>query len=61
MDKLIPIDEVRKMLGVSKVTLWKWEKQGKFRAVRITKKKVYVKESELNRFIVSLNGQIDNK
>jgi excisionase family DNA binding protein len=57
VDKLIPIDEVRKILGVSKVTLWKWEKQGKIQAVRATRKKVYVKESELNRFIESLDGK----
>lgn len=51
MDDLIPIEELRKQLGISRVTLWKWEKDGKVKFVRLSKKKIYIERAELNRFI----------
>jgi predicted DNA-binding transcriptional regulator AlpA len=30
MSKLLKADEVMELLGISRVTLWAWEKEGKF-------------------------------
>ena len=49
--ELIPLKEVQKLLHVSNVTLWKWEKQGKIKVVRLSPRKVYVERKEIDRLI----------
>jgi len=49
--ELIPLKEVQKLLHVSNVTLWKWEKQGRIKVVRLSPRKVYVEKSEIERLI----------
>jgi predicted site-specific integrase-resolvase len=48
---LIPLKEVQRLLHVSGVTLWKWEKQGKIKVVRLSSRKVYVERKEIDRLI----------
>ena len=48
---MIPLKEVQKLLHVSNVTLWKWEKQGKIKVVRLSPRKVYVERKEIDRLI----------
>ena len=48
---LIPLKEVRSLLNISSVTLWKWVKQGKLSVVKLSPRKIYVKKEELDRFI----------
>jgi excisionase family DNA binding protein len=48
---LIPLKEVPELLKVSKVTLWKWIKQGKVSTVRLSARKIYVRREELERFV----------
>ncbi|MEO5358190.1 MAG: helix-turn-helix domain-containing protein [Nitrospirae bacterium YQR-1] len=51
MEKLIPLSEVRKNLNISRSTLWKWIKEGRLMSVTLSERKVYIEETELNRFI----------
>jgi len=39
--KLMPADEVAKFFGVSKVTLWRWEKAKYLTPTKIGKKRMY--------------------
>ena len=48
---LIPLKDVPKFLKVSKVTLWKWIKDGKVATVRLSPRKIYIRKEELERFI----------
>lgn len=48
---LIPLAEVRERLRISKATLWRWIKDGKLTTVKLSERKIYVREEELNRFI----------
>jgi excisionase family DNA binding protein len=48
---LIPLKEVRSLLKISAVTLWKWVKNGKLSVVKLSPRKIYVKKEELDRFI----------
>ena len=51
IDHLLPLKEVRQLLSISNVTLWKWVRQGKISVVKLSPRKVYVREQELERFI----------
>ena len=51
--ELLPLKEVRRLLNISNVTLWKWAKQGKISLVRLSARKVYVTREELEKFIQS--------
>jgi len=48
---LLPLKEVRRLLSISNVTLWKWAKQGKISLVKLSARKVYMRRGELKRFI----------
>jgi predicted site-specific integrase-resolvase len=48
---LIPWKDVQKLFHVSNVTLWKWEKKGKIKVVRLSPRKVYVERQEIDRLI----------
>ena len=48
---LIPLKEVPELLKVSKVTLWKWIKEGRVSTVRLSARKIYVRREELQRFV----------
>lgn len=50
MEQLYTFDEVAKLIKVKRVTLERWEKQGKLNVVRINKKP-RVAESELKRLM----------
>ena len=50
-EKLLPPREVAKRLGVSVKTLWKWQKRGLIRAVRLPTGKLRYPESEVERII----------
>ena len=43
-DLTLTVDQVCDVIGVSRVTLWKWEKQGKLIPVRLGKFVKYRKE-----------------
>lgn len=58
MEKLYTIKEVAEMLRVSKVTLYRMMRDGKIQTVKMGRKTLF-KESELNRFIESLNGKTE--
>ena len=49
--QLLPLKEVRRILGISRVTMWKWTKQGKISVVKLSARKVCVRREELERFI----------
>ncbi|OPY71009.1 MAG: Helix-turn-helix domain protein [Syntrophorhabdaceae bacterium PtaU1.Bin034] len=51
MDELIPLIEAAKILRISRVTLWKWMKQGRIAVVRLSERKVCIEKTELERFI----------
>lgn len=55
MDKLFTIKEAAEILRVSRAKIYLLIKDGKLNAVKLDKKTLF-KESELNRFIESLNG-----
>jgi excisionase family DNA binding protein len=48
---LIPLKDVPRFLKVSKVTLWKWIKDGRISTVRLSPRKIYVRREELERFV----------
>ena len=48
---LIPLVEVRERLRISKATLWRWIKEGRLATVKLSERKIYIKKSELERFI----------
>ena len=48
---LIPLKDVPWFLKVSKVTLWKWIKDGRISTVRLSPRKIYIRRGELERFI----------
>ncbi len=54
---ILPLKEVRRLLNISNVTLWKWAKQGRISVVKLSARKVYVRKQELERFIQ--DNQID--
>lgn len=56
MEKLYTIPEVAKLLRISKATLYRMMRDGRIQTVKMGRKTLF-RESELNRFIESLNGQ----
>ena len=50
-ENLLTLDEVAKRLGISRVTLWRWVKDGKLSAVKLSQRTVYVRREELERFV----------
>lgn len=50
-ENLLTLTDVADRLGISKVTLWRWIKNGKLSAVRLSKRTVYVRKDEVERFI----------
>ncbi|MFH1051552.1 MAG: helix-turn-helix domain-containing protein [bacterium] len=53
-DQLIKIDEVAKMLNVSKVTVFAWKKAGKFPFYRISNK-IYFRKNEILSALKKIN------
>jgi predicted site-specific integrase-resolvase len=51
IEKHYTLAEVRDILKVSKVTLWKYMKDGKLKVVVFSQKKKLIKESDLKKFI----------
>lgn len=49
--ELLPLKEVRKLLNVSRVTLWRWISEERLSVVKLSPRKIYVKKEELDRFI----------
>jgi excisionase family DNA binding protein len=56
MEKFYTIKEVADLLRISKPTLYRLMSSGKLKAVKLGGRTLF-KESELNRFIKSLNGR----
>jgi excisionase family DNA binding protein len=52
-ESLLTLDETAEKLGISKVTLWRWVKDGKLAVVRLSPRVVYVRKEELRRFILA--------
>jgi excisionase family DNA binding protein len=50
-ENLLTLKQVSERLGISKVTLWRWIKDGKLSSVRLSQRTVYVRKEELERFI----------
>jgi len=50
-ESLLTLDEVAERLGVSRVTLWRWIKNGKLAVVRLSQRTIYVRREELERFL----------
>jgi excisionase family DNA binding protein len=48
---LVPLKQVRETLGVTRMTLYRWVKEGKLSVVRLSRQKVYVRREELERFV----------
>jgi len=51
IEKHYTLAEVRDILKISKVTLWKYMKEGKLSVVVLSQRKKLVKESDLRKFI----------
>jgi excisionase family DNA binding protein len=50
-ESLLTLSQTAERLGVSKVTLWRWIKDGKLAAIRLTQRTVYVRKEEVDRFL----------
>jgi excisionase family DNA binding protein len=50
-ENFLTLKDVAERLGVSKVTLWRWIKDGKLSAIKLSQRTVYVRKDELERFI----------
>jgi len=50
-ESLLTLEQASDRLGISKVTLWRWIKNGKLTAVRLSRRVVYVRKEELDRFL----------
>ncbi|MBA4417410.1 MAG: excisionase [Syntrophus sp. (in: bacteria)] len=50
-ENFLKLKDVAEKLGVSKVTLWRWIRDGKLSAVKLSQRTVYVRKEELDRFI----------
>jgi excisionase family DNA binding protein len=48
---LIPLKKVREILGVTRMTLYRYVKDGKLSVVRLSQRKVCVRREELERFV----------
>jgi excisionase family DNA binding protein len=58
--ELMPLKEVQKILHISKVTLWKYVKNGKISVVRFSPRKVLVRKEEIDRFIRDSETTVQN-
>ncbi len=56
--RLIPLEEVEVILGVSEETLLGWIKDGKISSVKTPEGTVCIEEDELVRFIEKSKGEI---
>ncbi|MBA4389970.1 MAG: transcriptional regulator [Syntrophus sp. (in: bacteria)] len=50
-ESLITLDEVAERLGISRVTLWRWVKDGKVPVVKLSQRKIYVRKVELEKLM----------
>ncbi|MGD0662104.1 MAG: helix-turn-helix domain-containing protein [Syntrophorhabdales bacterium] len=50
-ENLLTLKQVSERLGVSKVTLWRWIKDGKLSSVRLSQRTVYIRKEEVDRFL----------
>jgi excisionase family DNA binding protein len=50
-ESLLTLQEAADKLGISKVTLWRWIKDGKLTAVKLSRRIVYVRKDEIDRFL----------
>lgn len=62
MEKLLTLEETSKILGVSKITLRRWDNSGKFKALRTIGGARRYSEEDINNLINNMrkNGEIDN-
>lgn len=54
MEKLLTLEETSKILGVAKVTLRRWDKSGKFKALRTVGNARRYSENDINDFIENM-------
>ena len=61
MEKLLTLEETSKILGVSKITLRRWDNSGKFKALRTIGGARRYSEEDINNFIKNMreNEKID--
>jgi len=50
VSQLFTYDEVMKIFGINRVTLWRWIKKGDIKCIR-TRKLIYFEREEIDRFI----------
>jgi prophage regulatory protein len=55
--KLIPVKEVCRRIGVSRVTIWKWVHEGKFPPGRRLGRRIFWLESDIDDWIAKLPTQ----
>ena len=62
MEKLLTLEETSKILGVSKITLRRWDNSGKFKALRTIGGARRYSEEDINNLINNMrkNEEIDN-
>ena len=53
MDQLYNIEQARKMLGVSRPTIYRWEKEGKFKFVKVNGFNK-VKETDIRKYTIKI-------
>ena len=51
MEKLLTLEETSEILGVSKITLRRWDNSGKFKALRTIGNARRYSEDDINNFI----------
>ena len=56
MEKLLTLEETSKILGVSKITLRRWDNSGKFKALRTIGGARRYSEEDINNFIKDMRG-----
>ena len=53
MEKLLSIDDVSKMLGVKKATIYAWTSQGKIPHIKLSKRLLKFSEKEITEWLIS--------
>lgn len=61
MDRLITLQEASEILGVSKITLRRWDNSGKFKAMRTLGGARRYSECDINRLINDMRNEKTNK